>query len=135
MVKLFVLLTYVLLTPLKGIDKTLLGIDAVVDRKLVASDVNEQSILALLDQYADAVIVVTPLGGNGFIFGRGNKQLTPEVLRRVGLENIVVVANRQKLLELDCLRVDTGDSQLDKELSGYIDVIVGQGHTKVMRVQ
>ncbi|MDX1404575.1 MAG: ATP-NAD kinase family protein [Woeseiaceae bacterium] len=118
-----------------GIGKTLLGIDAVLDRKLVGTDLNEQSILELLDRYPRAVMILTPLGGNGFLFGRGNKQLTPGIIERVGFDNIVVIANRQKLLELDCLRVDTGDAALDDALSGYIDVIVGEGHTKVMRVQ
>ena len=118
-----------------GVDKTLLGIDAVLDGNLVGSDLNEQGILELLDRYEQTVIVVTPLGGNGFIFGRGNKQFTPEVLRRVGRDNIVVVANRDKLLELECLRIDTGDAQLDDELSGHIDVIVGMNYRKVMRVR
>lgn len=118
-----------------GIDKTLLGIDAVVDGKLVGSDLNEHAILELLDQYDRAVIVVTPLGGNGFIFGRGNKQLTPAILRRVGRDNIIIIANRDKLLTLPCLHVDTGDPQLDLELAGYLDVIVGRSHRKLMRVQ
>lgn len=118
-----------------NLEKTLLGIDAVIDGKLVGSDLNEQSILALLEQYDHARIVVTPLGGNGFIFGRGNKQFTPDILRRIGLDNIIVLANRGKLLEFECLHVDTGDSQLDDELSGHIDVIVGRGHVKVMRVR
>ncbi len=118
-----------------GIDKTLLGIDAVIDGELVGTDLNEQAILGLLDRHQRAAIVVTPLGGNGFIFGRGNKQLTPEVLRRVGLANIIVVANRDKLLELESLHVDTGDAELDRALSGYVDVIVGPGHKKVMKVR
>jgi predicted polyphosphate/ATP-dependent NAD kinase len=118
-----------------GVDKTLLGIDAVLDGNLVGSDLNEQGILELLDRHKQAVIVVTPLGGNGFIFGRGNKQFTPEVLHRVGRDNIVVVANRDKLLELECLRVDTGEADLDEELSGHIDVIVGLNYRKIMRVR
>ena len=118
-----------------GIAKTLLGIDAVVDRRLVGSDLNERSILALLDRYPQAVVIVTPLGGNGFIFGRGNKQLTPEVLRRVGLDNIVVIANREKLLQLASLHVDTGDAALDDVLMGYIDVIVGRNYRKLMPVK
>jgi predicted polyphosphate/ATP-dependent NAD kinase len=117
-----------------AIEKTLLGVDAIVDGELVGSDLNERSILELLDRYAQAVIVVTPLGGNGFIFGRGNKQFTPEVLRRVGRENIVVIGDRDKLLKLASLHVDTGDAELDESLSGYIDVIVGRSHTKLMRV-
>ena len=118
-----------------GLDKTLLGIDAVLNRELVASDVNERAILELLDGHGEARIVVTPLGGNGFIFGRGNKQFTPEVLRRVGRGNVIVLANREKLLKLGSLHVDTGDEDLDAEFSGYIDVVVGQNHRKLMRVE
>ena len=118
-----------------GIEKTLLGVDAVLDRELVGSDLNERAILELLDDHPRAVIIVTPLGGNGFIFGRGNKQFTPEVLRRVGVDNIIVIANRTKLLGFSSLHVDTGDVDLDAELTGYIDVIVGWGHHKVVPVR
>jgi predicted polyphosphate/ATP-dependent NAD kinase len=118
-----------------GVEKTLLGVDAVVDGKLVGSDLNERSILDLLDRHAEAEIIVTPLGGNGFIFGRGNKQFTPEVLRRVGREHIIVAGNREKLLRLPQLHVDTGDAALDEVLSGYMDVIVGRDYHKLMRVR
>ena len=117
-----------------GIEKTLLGVDGVVDRQLVGSDLNERAILELLGRYSKAVIIVTPLGGNGFIFGRGNKQFTPKVLRRVGRENIVVIGDRGKLLRLASLHVDTGDAEVDESLSGYMDVIIGQNHRKMMRV-
>ena len=89
----------------------------------------------MLDRYGQAAIIVTPLGGNGFIFGRGNKQFTPRVLRRAGLDNIVVIANRDKLLGFSSLHVDTGDAELDDALAGYIDVIVGRDYRKLMRVQ
>lgn len=118
-----------------GIAKTLLGVDAVADGKLVGSDLNESSILELLDRYPRAVIIVTPLGGNGFIFGRGNKQFTPEVLRCVGRDNIILVGNREKLLKLRCLHVDTGDPALDESFAGYMDVLVGRDYRKLMRVQ
>jgi predicted polyphosphate/ATP-dependent NAD kinase len=118
-----------------GIEKTLLGVDAVVDGELLGSDLNEHSILEMLDRYPQAAIVVTPLGGNGFIFGRGNKQFTPEVLRRVGLDNIIVLANRDKLLDIPSLHVDTGDPALDDDMAGYIEVIVGHDYRKLMRVQ
>ncbi|UCH46469.1 MAG: ATP-NAD kinase family protein [Betaproteobacteria bacterium] len=117
-----------------AIEKTLLGVDAIVDGELVGSDLNERAILELLDRYEQAVIVVTPLGGNGFIFGRGNKQFTPQVLRRVGRKNILVIGDREKLMKLACLRVDTGDPELDESLSGHIDVVVGRNYTKLMRV-
>ena len=118
-----------------GIRKTLLGIDAVVDGELAGSDLNEESILELLDHHPQAAIVLTPLGGNGFILGRGNKQFTPQVLRRVGLDRLIVIANRDKLLGLSSLHVDTGDPELDDDLRGYIDVIVGHGHSKLMPVR
>ena len=118
-----------------GIEKTLLGIDAVIDGELAGSDLNEHALLELLDRYRQAAIIVTPLGGNGFLFGRGNKQFTPQVLRRVGLDNLIVIANRDKLLGLSSLHVDTGDPELDEDLKGYIDVVVGHGYSKVMPVQ
>lgn len=117
-----------------GLEKTLLGVDAVIDGSIVGSDLNERAILELLDRHPRAVIIVTPLGGNGFIFGRGNKQFTPAVLRRVGRDNILVIADRAKLVQLPALHVDTGDAGLDEALSGYIEVVVGHGHGKMMRV-
>ncbi len=120
---------------LLGVEKTLLGVDAVVDGHLRGSDLNEREISKLLDKYSRRIIVVTPLGGNGFLFGRGNKQFTPEVLRRVGIDNIIVIAARDKLLQVGRLHVDTGDRALDRALSGYIEVVVGRGHRKLMRVQ
>ena len=64
----------------------------------------------------DAKIVVTPIGGQGFIFGRGNQQISSKVIRQVGLDNIVVVATKGKLDRLESLRVDTGDPELDEQL-------------------
>jgi predicted polyphosphate/ATP-dependent NAD kinase len=118
-----------------GVEKTLLGVDAVIDGELAGRDLNEHSLFELLDRPSQAAIIVTPLGGNGFIFGRGNKQFTPEVLRRVGLDNVIVMANRDKLLGLSTLHVDTGDPALDDELAGYVEVIVGRDYRKVMRVE
>lgn len=117
-----------------GVATTLLGIDAVLDGKLVGSDLSESAILRLLDQQRDAAIVVTPLGGSGFILGRGNKPLTPRVIRRVGLKNLHVIANRDKLLRIPRLLADTGDVELDQALSGYISVVVGPDHEKLIRV-
>jgi predicted polyphosphate/ATP-dependent NAD kinase len=92
--------------------KTLLGVDLFFDKKLIARDVNETQILEALGG-KKAKIVVTPIGGQGFVFGRGNQQLSPRVIREVGLDNVVVVATESKLRSLKSLRVDTGDIQLD----------------------
>ncbi len=118
-----------------NLPKTLLGIDAVYAGEVVGVDLNENGILDLFDQYEKRKIIVTPIGGNGFIFGRGSKQFTPEVIRKVGKENILVVGTKQKVLALDCLRVDTGDRELDELLSGYRKVIMDYKRKRVVKVK
>jgi predicted polyphosphate/ATP-dependent NAD kinase len=93
--------------------KTLLGVDVFCNKKIVASDVNEKQILAAIHGKT-AQVIVTPIGGQGFIFGRGNQQISSQVIRLVGLDNIIVVATDSKLQSLKSLRVDTGDSRLDE---------------------
>jgi len=93
--------------------KTLLGVDVFCNNKMLATDVNEKQILKAI-QGKPAQIIVTPIGGQGFIFGRGNQQISPEVIRRIGLDNIVIVATEGKLRSLKSLRVDTGDPSLDE---------------------
>jgi predicted polyphosphate/ATP-dependent NAD kinase len=94
--------------------KTLLGVDLFQNKKIIGSDVNERQILEAL-KGKTAKIIVTPIGGQGFIFGRGNQQISAKVIREVGFENIVVVATKSKLDRLKSLRVDTGDLKLDSE--------------------
>ncbi len=118
-----------------GVPKTLLGVDAVYGGELVGEDVNEDDILALFEDYGKRKIVVTPIGGNGFIFGRGSKQFTPTVIRAVGRENVIVVGTRRKVSQLDCFRVDTGDEQLDEMLSGYIKATVGYREWMMVEVR
>ena len=117
-----------------GVPKTLLGIDAVYDRQVVAMDLNEQQILELLKVYPQREIVVTPLGGNGFLFGRGNKPFTPAVIRQVGREHILVIATEGKIRQVGHLRVDTGDPEVDALLQGYIEVMIGYHYYRVVKV-
>jgi predicted polyphosphate/ATP-dependent NAD kinase len=117
-----------------GLPKTLLGVDAVQAGQMVEKDLNERGILRLFERYENRTIIVTPIGGNGFIFGRGSKQFTPKVIKQVGKDNILVVGTRDKVNQLDCLRVDTGDFELDKNLSGYLKVWVGEREAIVMKV-
>lgn len=158
-----------------GLANTLLGVDAVRDGRLVASDAAEGELLALLGEAGDAPggltpradtalgaavgpaavghtddvpsaagpatdagaeIVVTPVGGQGFIFGRGNQQLSPDVIRRVGVENVSVIATPAKLVGLPFhrMRVDTGDAEVDERLRGYRRVITGYRETAVVEV-
>jgi predicted polyphosphate/ATP-dependent NAD kinase len=92
--------------------KTLLGVDLFCNKAIVANDVNEKQILEAI-RGKTAQIIVTPIGGQGFVFGRGNQQISPEVIRQVGLDNILVIATEGKLRNLKSLRVDTGDPNLD----------------------
>lgn len=120
-----------------GLAGTLLGVDVVQNQGLVQADVNESQLFALLEQTdAPAYIIVTPIGGQGMLFGRGNQQFSPRILRRVGRANIQVVATRQKLRSLSGrpLVVDTGDAQLDAQLCGYQDVIVDYEQTVFYKI-
>lgn len=94
--------------------KTLLGVDLFLDKKIIEKDVNEKQILQAI-RGKKTKIIVTLIGGQGFVFGRGNQQISSKVIRQVGLENIIVVATASKLRNLDSLRVDTGDPELDKD--------------------
>jgi predicted polyphosphate/ATP-dependent NAD kinase len=118
-----------------GLEKTLLGVDAVRAGRLVGSDLGERD---LLDLIADepVTLVIGVVGGQGAILGRGNQQLSPAVLRRVGIENVEIVAGLRKLLALEppLLRVDTGDPELDRALCGYRRVHVAPRRTLVYRV-
>lgn len=110
-----------------GLMGTLLGVDVVRNGAHILADATEPQLWALLAETGQkAYIVVTPIGGQGVLFGRGNQQFSPRILRRVGKRNIVAVATRVKLRSLDGrpLVVDTGDPDLDAELCGYQDVIV-----------
>jgi predicted polyphosphate/ATP-dependent NAD kinase len=94
--------------------KTLLGVDLFVNKKIIQSDVNEKQILEAIKGKATQIIV-TPIGGQGFVFGRGNQQISAKVIRQVGLDNIVVVATESKLRSLKgSLKVDTGDIGVDE---------------------
>jgi len=118
-----------------GVPKTLVGVDAVRDGALVVADASEDDLLGFVGD-GPAAIVVTPIGGQGFIFGRGNQQIGPAVLRRVGREHVIVVATPWKLASLGGLplRVDTGDPDIDRSLAGDLRVTTGYGDRAVCRV-
>ena len=78
-----------------GLDKTLIGVDVIFGKKILKSDVNEDDLLKIT-QSRRSKIIVTPIGGQGFLFGRGNQQISPEVIRKVGRENIEIVSTLRK---------------------------------------
>jgi len=118
-----------------GLPNSLLGIDVVENGTLKASDVTEKQLLEIL-KGREAEIIVTPIGGQGYIFGRGNQQLSPEVIRMVGVENIKIIATPGKILSLPAqlLRVDTGDAELDELLRGPRRVITAFSETAILEV-
>jgi predicted polyphosphate/ATP-dependent NAD kinase len=120
-----------------GVRKTLLGIDAVRGGAIVGEDMSEQDILALLDRHPRCKLVLGLIGAQGFVVGRGNLQLSPRVLRRIGPGNLIVVATPAKLALTPVLRVDTGDSELDAEIAArrYLPVVDGYRHEKLVRIQ
>jgi predicted polyphosphate/ATP-dependent NAD kinase len=121
-----------------GLEKTLLGVDAVLNRELVARDARESQLLALLQEHGSgkARIVVTPIGGQGYLFGRGNQQISPQVIERVGREKIVAVSTPEKLYALGSqpLLVDTGSRAVDEMLAGYLTVVTGYNERAVRKV-
>ncbi|MCJ7632318.1 ATP-NAD kinase family protein, partial [Candidatus Bathyarchaeota archaeon] len=115
--------------------KTLLGVDLFQNKKIIAKDVSEKQILQAINGKA-AKIIVTPIGGQGFIFGRGNQQISSKVIRQVGLDNVVVVATKGKLDRLESLKVDTGDSELDGQFGVHgIRVVVDYKILKEMNIE
>jgi predicted polyphosphate/ATP-dependent NAD kinase len=118
-----------------GLENTLLGVDAVSNRELVGSDLNESQLLELL-KGKKAKIVVSIIGSQGYIFGRGNQQISAEVIEIVGRENIFVLATMEKITTLKGtpLLVDIGDTKVDKILSGYMQVISGLGERIILKV-
>ena len=115
--------------------KTLLGVDLFENKKIIEKDVNEKQILQAITGKI-AQIIVTPIGGQGFIFGRGNQQISAKVIRQVGLDNIVVVSTKSKLDRLQSLRVDTGDTELDRAFRAHgIRVITDYKVTQEMPIE
>ena len=119
-----------------GLPKTLLGVDAVRDGALAGADLTEGRLLELVAAAPRAFIVVTVIGGQGHVFGRGNQQISPAVIRAVGPGNVIVIATQTKLLSLEGrpLLVDTGDPALDEQLAGYAKVVTALGERTMYKV-
>lgn len=117
-----------------GQDKTALGVDAYIDGKLVGRDLTESDALALMQKHDRRGIIVTPIGAQGFIFGRGNQQLSPRVIRAVGADGVMIIATPTKLRNTPALHVDSGDDELDTLLRRPFKVVTGAGRRRLMKV-
>ena len=116
-------------------ESTLLGVDLALNKRLIARDVSEKDLLDLI-KGKKTKIVVTVIGGQGYIFGRGNQQISPQIIRQVGRENIIIVATTDKITSLrgKPLLVDTGDITTDNMLAGYMRIVTGYGEQAVLKV-
>jgi predicted polyphosphate/ATP-dependent NAD kinase len=108
-----------------GVPKTILGIDVIKNGMIVSQDANEKTIRDLVEKARDIRIIVSPIGAQGFVLGRGNQQISSAIVRNVGIPNIIIVATPHKLRETPELLVDTGDRELDREFGSSIQVISG----------
>ena len=118
-----------------GLPNTLLGIDIVKNKELIKADASEKDILDAIEGHR-AKIIVTVIGGQGYIFGRGDQQISSEVIKKVGNENVFVIATKKKLMSLKGpLLVDTGDEEVNKLFNGYIKVRTNYSEESIERVK
>jgi predicted polyphosphate/ATP-dependent NAD kinase len=119
-----------------GLEPSMLGVDAVRDGALAGADLAEAGILELLSDGVEATIVLGVIGGQGFLLGRGNQQISSSVVRRVGAGNVMIVAAGDKVSALDppVLHVDLGDGEEDRFLDGYRQVRVAPGRSIMLRL-
>ena len=108
-----------------GVKKTLLGVDVLQKGELLIKDASERDLLDLLDREKRVKVIVSPIGAQGFILGRGSQQISAGVLRRIGEENLIIVSTPHKLAELPRLLVDSGDLEMDRILAGKRMVVTG----------
>jgi len=118
-----------------GLPKTLLGVDVIQNGDLLAADMNEEGLLAIAKD-GNCRIIVTPIGGQGYIFGRGNQQISPAVIAAVGVGQVTIISTPSKIFALQGkpLLVDTGDVKVDAELAGMHKVVTGLGDAMIYRV-
>lgn len=109
-----------------GLPYTLIGVDIVKDGELIVTDAGEKQILETV-RGKKAKLVLTVTGGQGYLLGRGNQQISAEVVKEIGADNIIVAATQKKLRTFigQPLLVDTGDAELDSLLCRYTRVITG----------
>ena len=120
-----------------GITPSVLGIDASVGGEQVGTDLNEVDLLKLISGHdGEVTILLSPMGGQGFLIGRGNLQLSPAVLSAAGIDSVLGICTPAKLLTVRRLRIETGDVELDAEFAAkrYLKVLQGYRTTRVLPI-
>ncbi|MEA3143283.1 MAG: hypothetical protein QOG31_607 [Thermoplasmata archaeon] len=117
---------------------TLLGVDAIQGSRITANDLDDRRIAEMVDAQlakgGKVRIVLSTIGGQGMLLGRGTQMLRPDVLRKVGWENLRVIAPPEKLLGLKGLHIDTGDADFDAAAPKHIRVVTGWNETRMVRL-
>ncbi len=121
---------------LLGVPKTVLGVDIYKNGKIIL-DVNEKKILGNVKDWQNTWIILSPIGRQGILLGRGNQQISPQIIKRVGKQRFIVAATKSKLRDIEggVLRVDTGDAETDNMLKGYVKVVTDYREWRLIPVQ
>jgi len=119
-----------------GLKFTLIGMDIICNKRLVANDLYEEQILKYVKE-KKSKLIITPTGGQGFLLGRGNQQISPEIIEIIGKKDIIVVATKEKLASLrgKPFLVDTGSRDTDNMLKGYAKVITGYMESVMYKIE
>ena len=120
-----------------GFEGTVLGIDATLGNKQIGTDLNEEQLIEILSSHkGEVTLLLSPMGGQGFLIGRGNLQLSPSVLRKISIDEILGVVTPAKLISVRSLRIETGDKKLDENFSKkkYMKVLQGYRTTRVLPI-
>jgi predicted polyphosphate/ATP-dependent NAD kinase len=119
-----------------NLKKTILGVD-LYQQNTIFNDVNEERIFELIRDFTKTWIIVSPIGHQGMLFGRGNQQISPEVIKRVGRDHIIIMCTPAKLRDIEggTLKVDTGDSEVDDMLRGYIRVLTDYNEFRLVQIE
>lgn len=116
------------------LDYTLLGIDAIFEKKIVGKDLSEKEILSLMNRHRKVKIIISPIGAQGFVLGRGNQQFSAEVIRKAGPGNVIIAATPAKLERTPRLYVDTGERELNEAFGNSVQVICGMAIAQRVKI-
>lgn len=119
-----------------NLQNTLIGVDIICNKKLVSKDISEKELLRYIND-KKSKLIITPTGGQGYLLGRGNQQISPDVIKRIGKKNIIVIATKEKLAKMEGkpLLVDIGSEEVDNLMRGYIKIVTGYMETVMYKIQ